>query len=94
MTRMISALAALLLALFLVPIAGAQSSTRVEGQVMDIQGNAWPDVTVQIKNADTGQTFTIKTDKSGKYSQLLPRGGALRVRASQRESEPQFHRET
>ena len=64
-----------MLALILPAIAAAQGSTRVDGQVADIQGNPWPDVTVEIKNPDTGQTFTIKTDKSGNYSQLLPRGG-------------------
>jgi tetratricopeptide (TPR) repeat protein len=75
MRRLIPVWAALVLALILPAIAAAQGSTRVDGQVADIQGNPWPDVTVEIKNPDTGQTFTIKTDKSGHYSQLLPRGG-------------------
>jgi tetratricopeptide (TPR) repeat protein len=75
MRRLIPAWAALVLALLLPTIVAAQGSTRVDGQVMDIMGNPWPDVTVEIKNPDTGQTFTIKTDKAGHYSQLLPRGG-------------------
>lgn len=75
MRRFIPAWAALILALMLPAIAAAQGSTRVDGNVMDIQGNPWADVTVTIKNPDTGQAFTIKTDKSGHYSQLLPRGG-------------------
>jgi tetratricopeptide (TPR) repeat protein len=76
MKRLIPAwAAALVLALILPAIAAAQGSTRVDGQVADIQGNPWPDVTVEIKNPDTGQTFTIKSDKAGHYSQLLPRGG-------------------
>ena len=79
MRRFIPAWAALVLALasaLVLPHAvAAQGSTRVDGQVMDIQGNPWADVNVEIKNPDTGQTFTIKTDKSGHYSQLLPRGG-------------------
>jgi tetratricopeptide (TPR) repeat protein len=76
MKRLIPAwAAALVLALVLPAIAAAQGSTRVDGQVADIQGNPWPDVTVEIKNPDTGQTFTIKSDKAGHYSQLLPRGG-------------------
>lgn len=76
MKRLIPAwVASLLLALILPAIAAAQGSTRVDGQVADIQGNPWPDVTVEIKNPDTGQTFTIKSDKAGHYSQLLPRGG-------------------
>ena len=75
MRRLIPAWAVLVFVLLLPTIVAAQGSTRVDGQVMDIQGNPWPDVTVEIKNPDTGQTFTIKTDKSGHYSQLLPRGG-------------------
>lgn len=75
MRRLIPAWAALALALLVPTIVAAQGSTRVDGQVMDIMGNPWPDVTVEIKNPDTGQTFTIKTDKAGHYSQLLPRGG-------------------
>jgi tetratricopeptide (TPR) repeat protein len=75
MRRLIPIWAALALTVLLAQIVAAQGSTRVDGQVMDIQGNPWPDVTVEIKNPDTGQTFTLKTDKSGHFSQLLPRGG-------------------
>jgi tetratricopeptide (TPR) repeat protein len=75
MRRLIPFWAALALTLLLAGIVAAQGSTRLDGQVMDIQGNPWADVTVEIKNADTGQTFTVKTDKSGHYGQLLPHGG-------------------
>ena len=75
MKRAIPAWGALLLALVLAPIAFAQSSTRIEGQVLDPQANPWPDVTVQIKNVETSQMFTVKTDRTGHYSQLVPRGG-------------------
>lgn len=74
MRRLIPAWAALVLTLLLPTIMFAQGSTRVDGTVSDIQGKAWPDVTVEIKNPDTGQTFTVKTDKAGHYSQLLPKG--------------------
>src|SRR5208283_6202093 len=74
MRRTIPALGALLFALLLAPIVCAQS-TRIEGQVLDPQANPWPDVTVQIKNVDTSQVFTVKTDRTGHYSQLVPRGG-------------------
>ena len=93
MRRLIPVWAALVLALLLPAIVAAQGSTRVDGQVMDIQGNPWPDVTVEIKNPDTGQTFTMKTDKAGHYSQLLPRGGIYDVRAGQRKGQSEFHRE-
>jgi tetratricopeptide (TPR) repeat protein len=75
MRRTIPAWAMLILALLMAPRVGAQGSTRVEGQIMDIQGNPWPDVTVLIKNVDTSQVFTVKTDRMGHYSQLVPRGG-------------------
>jgi hypothetical protein len=74
MRRTIPALGALLFALLLAPIVCAQS-TRIEGQVLDPQANPWPDVTVQIKNVDTSQEFTVKTDRTGHYSQLVPKGG-------------------
>jgi tetratricopeptide (TPR) repeat protein len=74
MKRTIPALGALLFALLLAPIVCAQS-TRIEGQVLDPQANPWPDVTVQIKNVDTSQVFTVKTDRTGHYSQLVPKGG-------------------
>jgi len=75
MRRLFSFWIALALTLGLATIVAAQGTTRVDGQVMDIQGAAWVDVTVQIKGVDNGQTFTLKTDKAGKFSQLLPRGG-------------------
>ena len=74
MRRTIPALGALLFALLLAPIVCAQS-TRIEGQVLDPQANPWADVTVQIKNVDTSQVFTVKTDRTGHYSQLVPKGG-------------------
>lgn len=75
MRRSISVWAALALTLLLARMVVAQGSTRVEGEVMDAQGNPWPGVNVEIKNSDTGQSFSIKTDKAGKFSQLLARGG-------------------
>jgi tetratricopeptide (TPR) repeat protein len=75
MRRTIPVWATLVLALLMAPVVGAQGSTRVDGQVLDVQGNPWPDVTVQIKNVDTSQVFTVKTDRTGRYSQLVPRGG-------------------
>ena len=75
MRRTIPAWAVLAIALLMAPMVGAQGSTRIEGQVLDIQGNPWPDVNIQIKNDDTSQVFTVKTDRTGHYSQLVPRGG-------------------
>jgi tetratricopeptide (TPR) repeat protein len=49
-------------------IAAAQSA-RVTGQVLDYDGKPWPDVTVVLKS-DNGRSFTLKTDKSGEFSQI------------------------
>lgn len=51
-------------------IAAAQGTARLEGQVLDLDGKPYPDVTVEIKNEGTGQTWIPKTDKDGRYQQL------------------------
>lgn len=57
----------------------AQNAGRIVGQVFDFQGNPYPDVTVTIANPETGQTFTAKTDKSGKFVQIGLRGGVYNI---------------
>lgn len=64
-----------LLALILAAGVWAQNSGRLSGQVMDFQGNPYPDVTVTITNPETGQVLTAKTDKNGKFIQIGLRGG-------------------
>jgi tetratricopeptide (TPR) repeat protein len=59
--------------LFAAPRVGAQNA-RVVGQVLDRDGKPWPNITVVMKS-DTGRTFTVKTDKDGKYSQIGLTGG-------------------
>lgn len=86
MKRLIPAWAMLALTLLLAAVVAGQGSTRLDGQVLDIQGNPWPDVTIEIKNADTGQSFTVKTDKGGHFSQLLPRGGIYTLILNQEKS--------
>jgi tetratricopeptide (TPR) repeat protein len=75
MTRVFSILTAFVLALMLATVALAQDDGRLNGQIMDKDGKPYADVTVSIKNSDTGQTYTIKTDKNGKFVQLGMRGG-------------------
>ena len=70
MRRMIPAWVALILALSLATIAAAQGTGRLSGELLDLNGKPYPDVTVEIKNPDTGQTYTTKTDKSGRFTQL------------------------
>ncbi len=79
MRKMISAPAALAFALVLATIAAAQGTGRINGEVLDKDGNPWTDITVEIKNADTGQTLTVKTDKSGKFVQLGLRSGIYTI---------------
>ena len=79
MRKVISALAALALALVLATIAAAQGTGRINGEVLDKDGNPWTDITVEIKNPDTGQTLTVKTDKNGKFVQLGLRSGVYTI---------------
>lgn len=68
MRRLIPACLALAVALLLPVIAAAQNA-RVSGQVFDKDGKPWPGVSVQIKS-ESGRSFTLKTDKDGKFYQI------------------------
>jgi tetratricopeptide (TPR) repeat protein len=72
----------LVLALLFASIAVAQDSGRLNGEILDKDGKPYPDVTVTIKNSDTGQTYTLKTDKNGKFVQLGLRQGIYTVALS------------
>jgi tetratricopeptide (TPR) repeat protein len=63
-TRLLT-LATLLLAAALP--AAAQFSSKIEGEVRDLEGKPFPDVIVRLKNVDKGQTAEVKTDKHGRY---------------------------
>jgi tetratricopeptide (TPR) repeat protein len=70
MKKLVRIWGALVLALLFASIAVAQDTGRLDGEILDKEGKPYPDVTVAIKNSDTGQTYTIKTDKNGKFVQL------------------------
>lgn len=63
------------LILFLIPLllsapqAMAQTG-QLSGEVFDLQGQPYPNVTVTITKKDTGTVYTVKTDKDGKFIQL------------------------
>jgi tetratricopeptide (TPR) repeat protein len=57
------------------PGAAAQTPGTLTGEVRDLEGKPFADVTLIIKNNEMGQTFETKTDKSGKYMQSGLRGG-------------------
>jgi tetratricopeptide (TPR) repeat protein len=68
MRRLIPVWLGLVAALLLPAIAAAQTIT-VHGQVFDQNGNPWAGVSVQVQG-ENGQTFNLKTDKNGKFSQI------------------------
>lgn len=68
MRRLIPVWLALVAAVLFPAIAAAQNAS-VHGQVFDKDGKPWVGVSVQIKS-ENGQTFNLKTDKNGKYSQI------------------------
>lgn len=67
--RRLSPVWLVLIAAFLFPAIAAAQNASVHGQVSDKEGKPWPGVSVQIKS-ENGQTFNLKTNKNGKYSQI------------------------
>lgn len=59
--------------------AMAQNMGSVGGQVKDFQAKPYADVTVILKSDESGQTFTVKTDKNGNFSQIGLRPGIYSV---------------
>jgi len=49
-------------------VARAQNAT-ITGQVLDTEGKPWAGVAVSIKS-EVGRTFTLTTDKDGKFNQI------------------------
>ena len=78
MRRWIPAWMTLALVLLAAMSAAAQT-TRIDGQVMNLQGMPYAGVTVIIKNTGSAQSYTIKADKDGKFSQLLPGAGTYAI---------------
>ena len=79
MRRAISILGMVVLALTFATAALAQDTGRLNGEILDKDSKPYADVTVTIKNTDTGQTYTVKTDKSGKFVQLGMRAGIYTI---------------
>lgn len=79
MRRVISVWGALAMLLVFAANAAAQGAGRLNGQILDKQGNPWEGVSVELKNPETGQTFTFKTDKNGKFNQLGLRTGIYTI---------------
>jgi tetratricopeptide (TPR) repeat protein len=60
-------------------IAAAQGSGRLNGEIRDADGNPYADVSVTLKNPDTGFSTSAKTDKAGKFTMLGLRSGVYNV---------------
>ena len=70
MLRKIAARTILTLAFLLVAISGAHAQGRVDGTILGMDGKPFVGATLQFKSAETGQSYTVKVDKDGKYIQL------------------------
>jgi tetratricopeptide (TPR) repeat protein len=79
MRKLVRVFGALALALLLATIAVAQDTGRLDGEIFDKDGKPYPDVNVEVKSVDTGQTFKLKTDKDGKFVQLGLRVGTYTI---------------
>lgn len=71
--------ALLALVLLCAGVAAAQGNNRIDGQVLDDQGKPMPGAAVTLKSEDSGQTYSYKTDKDGKFIQLGLRAGIYDV---------------
>lgn len=88
MKRLIQACGILGLILLCVGVAAAQNNVRLDGQILDANGKPLADATVTLKSADTGQVYTMKTDKNGKFVQLGMHGGVYDVNVTSSQTPP------
>jgi tetratricopeptide (TPR) repeat protein len=79
MRKAILMLGAWLMVCVLASVAAAQGTGRLNGEITGLDGAPYADKTVILKNPDTGQTFTLKTDASGKFTQLALRSAIYTV---------------
>lgn len=82
MAHRIARFAALFIFLCVGGAAWAQSGSMVSGVVTDQNGAAISGAAVTIKNLDTGETRTIKTDGQGHYKTYGLPPGRLEIRAA------------
>jgi tetratricopeptide (TPR) repeat protein len=79
MRKMIFILGAWMLVAIFASAAHAQGTARVNGEVLDKDGKPMVGATILFKDPDTGQVYTEKTDKNGKFVQLGMRGSIYTV---------------
>jgi tetratricopeptide (TPR) repeat protein len=74
-----AAVIVLSVALLLVSGAAAQSTGSVAGDVKNLEGKPFADVTVVLKSKESGLSYTAKTDKNGHFVQIGIRPGVYIV---------------
>src|SRR5215472_14690685 len=67
MPRTLILIPALLLLAFGVAVGQTVTSQEISGVVQDASGSVIPNVTVTVKNVDTGLLRTVKTNENGFY---------------------------
>lgn len=90
MRRFIHAQTVLACVLLFATFAAAQNNARIDGQVMDRNGNPYAGVTVTIKNPDTGFSRTMTADKSGKFTQIGLAPGTYDITISSEKDQVNF----
>lgn len=90
MRRLISAFGLLALVLLMARAAAAQNTGQIVGEVKNLEGKAYADVNVEIKNPDTGKVVTTKTDKQGRFTQLGLPAGLYEVRVTNEKDKLDF----
>jgi tetratricopeptide (TPR) repeat protein len=70
MKRITHAWQTMALMLLFAAMATAQGTGQLNGQVLNLEGKPYPDVSVEIKNPATGQVYKTNTDTNGKFIQL------------------------
>jgi tetratricopeptide (TPR) repeat protein len=60
-------------------IATAQDIGQISGTVYDMEGKPWPDVTITLKEQQTGRIITLKTDKRGNYQRIGVKDGVYEI---------------
>src|ERR1700730_1331239 len=87
MNRMKTFRMAMVLALIAGPLAAGLATAAyaqgafgvVSGTVLDMTGKPYPDVSIAVKNIESGQTFNVKTDAKGHYSIAGMAGGTYSI---------------
>lgn len=82
MLRKTAMVFAFFLACLFAAIPPAHAQTRVDGQIMGMDGKPLANAVIQLKGTENGQTYNIKADKNGKFVQIGVTGGMYEMTIS------------